>query len=137
MTRDEEAIRAQIHAYSEAFNAHDAGRLAALFVEDGDFVNVLGQWLQGRAAIEEGHARGFASVLRSSRLTFTSTRIKLLKPDLALCHVRWTRDRTAADDDGSLPPGSGVISSVLVQQGGAWRIVSVHNTEQTQPPGKP
>ncbi|AUX39079.1 hypothetical protein SOCE26_004610 [Sorangium cellulosum] len=137
MTDDDEAIRAQIHAYSEAFNAHDAERLAALFVEDGDFVNVFGQWLEGRAAIQEGHARGFAAALRGSRLTFTSTRVKRLTPDLALCHVRWTRDRTAADDDGSLPPGSGVISSVLLQQDGAWRIVSVHNTEQAQPPGRP
>lgn len=137
MSTDEDAIKASMEAFNDAFNAHSAKRLGELFVEDADFVNIFGHWMQGRAAIEEGHAQGFASVLRSSQLSLVDIKVKLLKPDLALCHTTWSRHKTTSADDGSLPSQGGVLTSVLSQQNGKWLLVAAHNTQHVPLPVKP
>jgi uncharacterized protein (TIGR02246 family) len=45
--------------YASAWNAHDVDALAALFHEDGTFVNVIGSYEKGREdpAVACGHSR--------------------------------------------------------------------------------
>ncbi|MCP8999341.1 SgcJ/EcaC family oxidoreductase [Pseudarthrobacter sp. RMG13] len=44
--------------FAAAWNAVDPEALAALFVEDADFVNVVGLWWTNRHQIRENHAIG-------------------------------------------------------------------------------
>lgn len=40
---------------SRMWHRHDMPSFARLYAPDADFVNVIGQWLRGRAAIETQH----------------------------------------------------------------------------------
>jgi uncharacterized protein (TIGR02246 family) len=137
MNADEQAVKALLHAFSDAFNAHDEKQLASLFAGDADFVNIFGHWMKGRAAIEAGHAGGFAGALGNSHLAITGTQVKLLKPDVALCHATWKRSRISGAHDHGLSPGDGVLTAVAVQHNDKWVIVAVHNSQTVAPPGKP
>lgn len=44
--------------FADAWNRGDALAIAALFVEDADFVNVVGLWWRNRRRIREAHAYG-------------------------------------------------------------------------------
>ena len=63
----EAAIRALVTEVEAAWNTHDMRRFAGCFAEDADFVNVNGQWWQGRPEIEERHVTSHATRFRQSR----------------------------------------------------------------------
>ena len=132
--KDEEAIKANITAFADAWNVHDAKPLAALFVEDADFVMVMGIWWKGREEIERNHAELFSTLMRESRLTFTDTQIRFLKPDVAVAHSIWEVIGQQSPDGEKLPPRQGVLSSVMTRQDNKWQIVAVHNTDTVRLP---
>jgi uncharacterized protein (TIGR02246 family) len=126
------ATRAEIRALqqrqADAWNAHDARAYAALFVEDGDVVNVLGWWWRGRAEIERNLRQAFAVTFAQSRLTITETAVRELGADLAVAHVRWSMAGAKAPPGAAEPPSQGIQLQVLRREAGQWRIVSFQNT---------
>ena len=54
------AIRAESQAFVTAFNKGDAKAIAALWTEDGEYVEENGHRFVGRAAIEQGYSALFA-----------------------------------------------------------------------------
>lgn len=109
---DLEALRA---AYVEAYNAHDAAAVAALYVEDGKQFPPDGPRVEGRAAIEQMLADEFAA-----------------SPELAIA-IETEGTRTASSGDmatayGTLDltgPGSDAPTSGVTYQ---W-VASYHRVE--------
>ncbi|NQW04024.1 MAG: SgcJ/EcaC family oxidoreductase, partial [Acidobacteria bacterium] len=89
---DEAAIRDVQARQAAAWNAHDAVAYANLFSEDGDVVNVLGWWWQGRSEIQSKLSDAFAWVFRDSRLTIADVHTRFIDASTAIVHVRWTLD---------------------------------------------
>lgn len=137
MSADEQAVKALMYAFSDAFTTHDEKQLASLFASDADFINIFGYWMKGRASIEAGHARGFAGVLNKSQMAITGTDVKFLKPDVAICHATWKRSRTRDANEHSLPPADGVVTAVTALQHNRWLIIALHNSQTVPAPGKP
>lgn len=126
--KDEEAVKANMTAYADAWNIHDAKQLVALFVEHADFVTVMGMWLKGREEIESNHAWVFSSLMRESRLTITHMQVRFLKPDVVVAHSTWELVGHLSFDGEKLPRRQGVFSWVMTRQNDKWQIVVVHNT---------
>lgn len=132
MSNHEQAIleiKANMQAFADAWNIHNAKQLATVFAEDADFVNVAGQWWKGQAELEQGHANAFANHLRNTRISFPDTQIKFLKPDLVIYHSIWQMDGFTNPDGKSLPAKHGILTAIAQQKNGQWQIVAVHNTE--------
>jgi uncharacterized protein (TIGR02246 family) len=127
-------VRGRVEAFCAAFNAKDARAFAALFSDDAEFVNIVGMWWRGRAAIEEGHARMFATVLARSTLAIDAIETKAISGDVALAVVRWSRGVLPGVDPLTLPPQDGVLTFVLRREADAVRFVSVHNTQTASLP---
>lgn len=125
---DELAIRDLQAQQAEAWNRHDAKAYAALFVEDGDVVNVLGWLWRGRAEIELKLTAAFAYVFRDSSLKITEVTVRRLDGALAVAHVRWEMDGAKAPPGAPAPPRQGIQHQVLRKVGENWRIVSFQNT---------
>lgn len=125
MSQAEQEIKANMQAFADAWSVYDAKKLASLFVEDADFVNVFGHRLKGKAEIEQGHAQAFANNLKDTKLDFTQIDIKFIQPDLAICHSYWNLGKINSDQ----PPKTGIITSVTMQKNGKWQILAVQNTE--------
>ncbi len=80
---EENAVRAVIDEFSNAYNAHDAKTLATLFADNGEIGDSAGKLAQGRDAIE--HA--FAEIFRQhpkAKIAVTVESLRLLGPSLAM-----------------------------------------------------
>lgn len=132
---DEAAIREVQTRQAAAWNAHDAAAYADLFSEDGDAVNVLGWWWQGRLAIRSKLSDAFAWVFRDSKLTITDVHTRFLDPSTAVVHVRWTLDGAKVPPGATAPPREGIQLQVLRKIAGRWLIASFQNTNSV--PEKP
>jgi len=125
---DEEAIKRVIMDMTDAFNRHEPD--ASLFTNDADFVNVNGTWLRGAAEIEQGRKVRFETVLKEARIKPLAIRIRFIRPDVAIAHVR----RVALSADGEQFPidDTSVFSEmamyVLVRVDGTWWLAAGQNT---------
>ena len=127
-TTDEDAIRDVEHRQELAWNRHDAGDYANLFAEDGDVVNVLGWWWQGRSEVQAKLSDAFAWVFRDSTLTIHEVHIRFLDPATAVVHVPWTLDGAKVPPGAPAPPRQGIQLQVLRKVEGQWLIASFQNT---------
>ncbi len=135
-TQDEAAVRAVINAFIDSWNRHDMRTLSALFAEDADFVDVFGNWFRDRMAIERALTQRHATVFQNSRFTEKDVAIRFNKPDLAIVHSVIELNGAVDRQGQQLPPGLGVITSVIEKVAGGWHIFALQNTAVAaqQPP---
>ncbi len=124
---EERAIREHTAAVEAAWNKHDAAAMDQGFVEDCDFVNVFGEWISGRDKLVKIHAALFAGPFRESYKRFTVEKIRFVRPEVAIVHVRGRN----TDRDGKLLEGDqGTIALlVMLKDRGKWWNVTGQNTE--------
>jgi uncharacterized protein (TIGR02246 family) len=125
MNQAEQEIKANMQTFADAWSEYDASKLASLFVEDADFVNVFGQRLTGKAEIETGHALAFANNLQNTQLQFLATDIKFIQPDLTISHSHWQLSKINSNET----PKKGVLTCVSQYIDSQWKILAIHNTE--------
>lgn len=131
-----------VAGFADAWNKHDMTAFGALFADDADFVNVAGSWWHGRASIQEHHAFAHGTlssadtaglgaparlygIFRNSTITFDSTEMRLVRPDVALARVKWH----LVGDARTSAARTGRLLFVLVARAGVWHITAAQNTE--------
>ena len=139
--QDQAAIREVQAQQAATWNKHDAAAYAELFTADGDVVNVLGWWWQGRSEIKAKLSDAFAWVFRDSVLTINDVHVRFLDGSTAVAHVRWTLDGAKPPPGAPEPPRQGIQVQVLRKVAGRWLIASFQNTnsspERPFPKGPP
>jgi uncharacterized protein (TIGR02246 family) len=140
-SQDEAEIRNVETRFQEAWNHHDAKAFANLCTEDGDVVNVVGWWWNGRSQIEKKVSDAHAFIFRESTLTHNEVHIKFLTPQIAVVHVRWSMVGHKSPDGTPGQPRKGIDTQVLQKQAGKWLIAAFHNTDSVPevpfPAGQP
>jgi uncharacterized protein (TIGR02246 family) len=131
---DSFAIKGIAKDFEVAFNAHDAKAFSELFVPNGEFTNVVGASAKGRKAIEEFHAPMFEGKpgyfsFRNSILKNGVPKISVIKPDIASVDIPWTMDKCTLPDGTELKNRIGLITLLMVKEGGKWEIAIMHNAE--------
>jgi uncharacterized protein (TIGR02246 family) len=121
------AIRAESQAFVAAFNKRDSKAIAALWTEDGEYIDDVGRKFVGRDAIEKGYAAFFAD---SPKVTIR----------IMIDSVRLLSESTAIEDGRAvvapLPdgvPGLSKYTAVHVKGDGKWRMASVRDTHVETP----
>jgi len=107
----------QIDRFTQCWNQHDAGSFAALFDENGDFVNIGGHRAAGRTAIRLEFLALHSNPARTSVLTNPRIGLRMLAPDVAVTVTRWRLENRCA-----LEPRQGSGIYILVKRGQQWRI---------------
>lgn len=131
---DSLAIKKSAHDFEVAFNLHNAKSLAALFLPEGEFTNVVGATAKGRKAIEEFHAPmfegkpGFFS-FKNSTLKNEVPKISVIKSDVASVDVNWSMDKCILPDGSELKNRRGLVTLLMVKENGEWGIAIMHNAE--------
>lgn len=115
-------------AFVAAWSEGDAERLGALFVEDADFVNVVGLWWRRRKAIQKAHAYAFARYFKTAELEMLETRTRCLG-DVAVAHARIRLTGQIAPDGSAAGPREAILSFTLSKTDAGWLAVSAQNTE--------
>ena len=129
----EPALRALIAKQAEAWNRHDAHAWSEPFLEQADFVNIVGMLFEGRAQIEKRHADLFNGIFSKSRVVVTVRKVVSLGATSALVEtVHELRDYTRlppglqpSDADGTLRTR---LKYVMTLTSDGWRIASAQNT---------
>ena len=137
MANDELAIRQLVKQLENAWNAGDSAGIAAPFVDDADFVNMLGEHYKGRAPIEAGHQQAFDTIHKGSQLSFAVERVRFVRHDMAIAFLRAHLVFQAGE---VLREGRARPTMVLAKNNGEWQIVAFQNTkvaEDYPPEGAP
>lgn len=134
----ESAGRAVAEAWEKAWNAHDMDALAEVVDESVDFITVGGRWLKGRAAFKAHHTELHKTVRRNNAtIKLLATHTQRLSPDVLLAHVEWHTEGDRDPDGTARQPRNTIMTWVLMQSGGRWRIRASHNVNVTiAPPPK-
>lgn len=121
--------------FEEAWNERDANKLAAIFDEDAEFVNVVGIWWHNRQDIYKAHEYGLRVIFKDSHLARGRTTVKYLSDSIAVVHARFRlKDQTPIEDTN---PGQRqtIFSFVVHRVDGddgkeeTWSCASAHNTD--------
>lgn len=127
---DRAAFDSIVGQLESAWNAMDGSAFAAPFAVDADFVNIRGEHFSQRAAIAAGHAAIFRTIYAGSKNHYTVEGARLLRPDVALVHVRAMLDAP----HGPLAGRHGAcFSLILTKESGGWQIAALHNTLEAAP----
>lgn len=130
---DEARIRAIIAEQVVAWNAGDARAFSASFAEDGSFTNIRGTVFYGRRAFEDRHAEIFRTFFKGSKLAMSPTKIRFVRPDVAIVDVATEVSELHGTPGGVKPGADGRIHTrlqeVFVKNDGEWRVESYHNVD--------
>lgn len=114
--------------FSAAWAAHDGARLARLMAEDVGFVTVGASWLQGRKDFETYHKRLLEGRFKDSTITPIETRLRFLRPDLAIIRWSWRIEGDKDFDGTPRGPRFGLFTMVAEKRGAEWQVVAAQNT---------
>jgi uncharacterized protein (TIGR02246 family) len=120
---DEAAIRENVKQMVSGWNTKSGALFATPFTEDADYVVINGNYIKGRAAIEQGHQRIFDTVYKDTTLTLEIKQIRFLRPDIAVVHVSGHREGPAKE-----PAQGAMITMVMTKEKQGWKIAAFQNT---------
>jgi uncharacterized protein (TIGR02246 family) len=131
---DKVAVENVPRAFAAAWNKHDGQQLAGIMADDVDFVDVAGEWLQGRSDFARYHSRLLSVRFKDSRLTPLATSVRFLRPDLAVLHWSWSVQGDRNLDGTPRKPRFGLFTMIVEKKGGRWLIAVAQNTNHIPPP---
>ena len=120
--------------FVQAWNERDAAKLAALFDDDADFVNVVGIWWSNRGEIRKAHDYGLRVIFNDSDLKVTKTKVKFLSDTIATVHARMRlKGQTPIDN---ITPGMrfNIFTFIVHHTENGWSCAAAQNTDIV--PGK-
>lgn len=121
--------------FAEAWNERRADKIAGLFEEDADFVNVVGIWWETREDIQKAHDYGLRVIFNESDLNVTKTKVRQLSDDAAVVHARMRlKGQTGRDKSDKPEMRFNIFTFVARKTKAGWICVAAQNTDIV--PGK-
>jgi uncharacterized protein (TIGR02246 family) len=114
-------IRKQCSAFVNAWNKHDAKGMAAVFAEDGDSINPMGQLSSGRANVEKAFAAEHASMMKESTVKVLDEPVRLITPDVAISDAE-AEISGVVQPDGKPGTVQVHVTNVWKKSGGTWYV---------------
>lgn len=124
-------INKLIEKLATAWNKHDAKEFAELFVDDGEWTDVLGKHVQGKEQIEKLHEYPFNTVLKDATLTIISIRNRFITKDIFAIDVEWKTTGNKTPDGKPIPDRNGLLDLIVTLEVGSTRIILGHNVDYT------
>ncbi len=122
--QDEQTILGIIRGFSDIWARADVKAFEQLLTDDAAWVVRSGTFLKGRADVVSHHAKIMTDTFAGSRVSWQPLAVRFLRPDVAVAHV--AAELTLRD--GTKRPG--MVTLVVVKQGGRWLLTAVHNTDR-------
>lgn len=120
---DEAAIRQNVKYLEDGWNTKSGALFAKPFAEDADYVVINGNYIKGRAVIENQHERIFSTIFKDTTLKLEVKQVRFLRPDIAVVHVNGHRDATAKE-----LVQDAIITVVMTKEKQGWTIAAFQNT---------
>jgi uncharacterized protein (TIGR02246 family) len=126
MTPEERPLYEIVEKLESAWNNSDSVAWASLFVEDADFIHILGGHFHGREAIEQGHRTIFDTIYKGSRLNLKVEKVRFLRPDVAIVFIRTNLKWYLGGAEQEVQARPTLVAQK--NDSGRWEIVAFQNT---------
>ncbi|MGE5803769.1 MAG: SgcJ/EcaC family oxidoreductase, partial [Gemmatimonadota bacterium] len=130
---DEAQIRAIVEEQVTAWNLGDAVAFSKSFADNGSFTNIRGTVFYGHKAFEDRHRELFTGFFKGSKLAMSVTRIRFVRPDVAIVDLATELSNLSGAPPGVRPNAAGRIvtrlQQVFAKDSGVWRVESYHNVD--------
>jgi uncharacterized protein (TIGR02246 family) len=123
---EEDVLLKRAEAFVATFNKGDAKALADFFTIDGDIVDLEGQHIKGRKAIEALYQHYFAAT-KGAKLFIHITSVRVVRPELAV------EDGLTEVVRPDGPPSAARYTVMYVKQDGQWYLASVREAIAVPP----
>ncbi len=120
----ERRIRRAIGDLAEAWNRRDGDSFVRLFAEDADYITAAGVRLSGRARLVEELFPIERAASPPGPVSMEVETIRVLAPGAAVALCSWRMAGAQREPAAR----EGLVTLVFREEGGAWRIVALHNT---------
>jgi uncharacterized protein (TIGR02246 family) len=128
------AIDSLLQSLISAWNSRDLEKYVSHWVEDLDFVNVLGMRHRTRDALLEELRFIHSGLLAGTQIHDQGHTVRLLFDDVAVVHMHWQMTNVPFRAGYcETRVRQGVFTHVVEHRGGAWRIVASQNTDVVDP----
>ena len=114
-----------IQQLEDAWNAGDGEAFGAAYSDHASFVTIRGDFVHGAAGIAAGHDEIFSTIYAGSRNHMEVMEAQPLGDDVIIANSRSTLESPAGPLKGV---HHSMSTSVLVRDGGSWRVAATHNT---------
>ena len=131
-----ELAKRAINDFMKTWNDRDVEAFAACFREDGDFVNVLGQKANGRAAIAEMHEYPFSTVQSKATVSTQKLDMRVLDDHYVAADLWWKVVGSQTPKGEPLPDRYGLLVFVVETNGDSAVLVSGRNMDFTNSYGR-
>src|SRR6056297_1249717 len=115
--------------FRDCWNMKDARKLASVFDDNAEFINVTGLWWHNRSDIEKAHDYGFKIIFPDSELNLLETRTKLISDSAAVVHVKMKLTGQSQKSKQKPQNRRTIFTFVLRKQKEGWTCASAHNTD--------
>lgn len=126
---------ALIEAFEVAWNAGDAGGVAAQYTADADSSGPDGEMYSGREEIAERYAILFETIYAGTTLSIDTTSIRELDEGVALVNGSFEISGITGAEGEEMPAQKGLYTNILVQEGDQWLITSLRSWFPVEAPG--
>lgn len=116
-----DAVKASAQAFADAFNKHDAKAVAALWTDDGEYIDETGQRFEGREAIEKQYESFFAAY-PATKLT---VEVDSVRPAGATAAIE--DGHTTLEVDGKTDVSFARYTAIHAKVGDQWLMSSVRD----------
>ncbi len=110
-------INTLIEKFTNVWNKHDPKEFAELFVDNGEWTDVLGQHVKGKEQIKKLHEYPFNTVLKDATLTVISVRSRSIRDDIVAIDVEWKTTGNKTPDGKSIPNRNGLLDLIVTLKG--------------------
>lgn len=116
--------------FTEAWNRRDAKKIASLFDQEAEFINVTGLWWHKREDIEKAHAYGLNTIFKDSTLSLIRTKVKYLTEHIAVVQAKMKLSGQTAVGAVKKPGVRRTIFTFVVHKAGEeWSCAAAQNTD--------
>lgn len=117
------------YLFGEAWNNYDADSIAALFIDNADFINVTGKWWDKKSEIRKAHDFGFQMIFSNSHLEVLKVKEKLLSDYIAVVHARIRVTGQTKNQVANTGNRDTMFIFVAKKTKDEWLVVSAQNTD--------
>jgi uncharacterized protein (TIGR02246 family) len=120
--------------FAEGWNERDANKIAAIFEQDADFINVVGIWWENRDDIRKAHDYGLRVIFKDSNLKVGRVKVKYPSESVAVIHARMLLSGQSRITGQTPQNRQTLFMFVAHKTKSGWSCVSAQNTDIV--PGK-
>lgn len=117
--------------FARHWNEKDAQKLAGLFADDADFINVTGLWWENQRSIERAHDYGLKVIFPDSELSVKKTKFRKLGEAAGVVIARMLLTGQSGLDGKNAGHRQTLFTFVMEKKETGWICVSAQNNDIT------